>query len=280
MARVGSLEGSGCEPERSSQKRIFDFMPVITEENGFRYHETGEGDVLLLLHGLFGALSNFKEVIAHFSKKMKVCIPLLPLYNLTPEETTVEGLVNHVARFIEHKKYSSLILLGNSLGGHIALMYAMQRPETVKSIVLTGSSGLFENALGDSYPKKSDYEYVRQKTEYTFYDPAVATKELVDEVYDLVNSREKALRILYLAKSALRNNLKEHLLKIRVPVMLIWGKEDKITPPFVADEFHRLLPQSELKFIEKCGHAAMMERSEEFNLILEQFLDNLSENKT
>lgn len=251
-------------------------MLAITEENGFRYHETGNGDVLLLLHGLFGALSNFKEVIEHFSKKMRVCIPLLPLYSLSPEETTVEGLVNYTKQFIEHKKYQSVILLGNSLGGHIALMYTMLHPEKVKSIVLTGSSGLFENALGYSYPKKSDYDFVRQKTEYTFYDPTVATKELVDEVYDIVNSREKALRILYLAKSALRNNLKEHLFKIHVPVMLVWGTDDKITPPFVAEEFHQLLPKSELKFIGKCGHAAMMERATEFNLILEQFLDNLA----
>lgn len=252
----------------------------IKEENGFRYHEQGKGEVLLLLHGLFGALSNFKEVIGHFSKRMQVCIPLLPLYSLPTDDTTVEGLVQYLERFIEHKKYSKVILLGNSLGGHIALMYTMQHPEKVQAIILTGSSGLFENALGDSYPKKSDYDFVKQKTEYTFYDPAVATKELVDEVFEIVNNREKALRILYLAKSALRNNLSGHLEKITVPVMLIWGADDKITPPFVGEEFLKLLPNAKLKMIEKCGHAAMMERSKEFNLILEQFLDNLSKNKS
>lgn len=252
-------------------------MPVIKEENGFRYHESGTGETLLLLHGLFGALSNFREVIEHFSKKTKVCIPLLPLYELPAEETSVEGLVHYIARFIEYKKFNSLLLLGNSLGGHIALMYTLGHPEKVKSIILTGSSGLFENSLGDSYPKKSDYEFVKQKTEYTFYDPAVATKELVDEVYEIVNNREKALRILYLAKSALRNNLREHLFKINVPVMLIWGKEDRITPPFVAEEFQKLLPHAGLQWIERCGHAAMMERAKEFNLLLEQFLDTLSE---
>ena len=221
----------------------------IREEEGFRYHESGKGDVLLLLHGLFGALSNFKEVIDFFSKKMKVCIPLLPLYSLPPEQTSVEGLVAHVRDFINFKKYKSLTLLGNSLGGHIALLYTLNHPVNVRAIALTGSSGLFENTLGDSYPKKSDYDFVKQKTEYTFYDPAIATKELVDEVYEIVNNREKALRILYLAKSALRNNLREHLRNINVPVMLIWGNDDKITPPFVAEEFHEMLPQSELKLI-------------------------------
>ncbi len=253
---------------------------VIKEEKGFRYLETGKGDVLLLLHGLFGALSNFKEVIDFFSKKMKVCIPLLPLYTLPAEQTTVEGLVNYIRDFINHKKYKSLILLGNSLGGHIALMYTMQHPKKVRSIVLTGSSGLFENSLGDSYPRKSDYAFVKQKTEYTFYDPAIATKELVDEVYEIVNNRDKALRILYLAKSALRNNLREHLQKINVPVMLIWGKDDRITPAFVAEEFNELLPRSELRLIDQCGHAAMMEKSDEFNLILERFLNTLSQSKS
>jgi len=252
----------------------------IKEEKGFRYFESGRGDVLLLLHGLFGALSNFREVIDFFSKKMNVCIPLLPLYNLPVEKTTVEGLVDHVSEFIKFKKYKSLTLLGNSLGGHIALLYTLNHPKKVRSIVLTGSSGLFENSLGDSYPRKSDYDFVRQKAAYTFYDPSIATKELVDEVYEIVNNRDKALRILYLAKSALRNNLREHLSRINVPVLLIWGKNDKITPPFVAKEFRELLPAAELKFIDKCGHAAMMERAKEFNLILEQFLNTLFHNKS
>ena len=251
----------------------------IKEEKGFRYFESGTGEVLLLLHGLFGALSNFKDVIDYFSKKMKVCIPLLPLYTLPAEQTTVEGLVQHVTDFITFKKFGPMVLLGNSLGGHIALLYTLNNLHHVRSIVLTGSSGLFENSLGGSYPRKSDYDFVRQKTAFTFYDPSVATKELVDEVYEIVNNREKALRILYLAKSALRNNLKERLSKINVPVMLIWGKDDKITPPFVAEEFDELLPQSELKFIDKCGHAAMMERSSEFNLILDRFLSSLSKIK-
>ncbi len=254
-------------------------MLNIQEEIGFKYVETGNGDVLLLLHGLFGALSNFKEVIDQFSKKMKVCIPLLPLYTLPAEETTVEGLLEYIREFIEYKKFDSIILLGNSLGGHIALLYALRYPQKVRSIVLTGSSGLFENSLGDSYPKKSDYDFVKQKIEYTFYDPQVATKELVDEVYDIINNREKALRILYLAKSALRNNLREQLYNIKKPVMLIWGKDDKITPPFVAEEFKQLLPDVELTYIDKCGHAAMMERSLEFNLILERFLNNLTKNQ-
>lgn len=248
---------------------------AIKEKDDFRYYEKGDGPVLLLLHGLFGALSNFQYVIDHFSARMKVSIPILPLYTLPVEQTTVMGLKDYIHRFIQYKEYKEVILLGNSLGGHIALLYALEYPDNIKAIVLTGSSGLFENSLGDSYPRKSDYDFVKDKTEYTFYDPKTATKELVDEVYEIVNNREKVLRIVSLAKSALRHNLREYLPRVNIPTLLVWGNNDNITPAFVGEEFHKLMPNSTLHFIDRCGHAAMMEKPEEFNRILDNFLQQI-----
>lgn len=245
---------------------------TITEERGFRYHEAGEGQVIVLLHGLFGALSNFADLIDEFSDKYRVCIPLLPLFDLPKDDTSVTGLLKYVTDFIEYKGYTDVILIGNSLGGHIALLYAMQHQSNIKAMVLTGSSGLFEDSLGSSYPRKSDYDYIKNKTAETFYNPEMATKELVDEVFDIVNTREKALSVLYLAKSALRHNLRENVREIKVPVLLIWGKADTITPPFVGEEFDRLLPDSELHILEHSGHAPMMEQPAEFNVLLSNFL--------
>ncbi|MDB5282895.1 MAG: Alpha/beta hydrolase [Bacteroidota bacterium] len=244
----------------------------VKHEQRFKYCEEGEGDPIVLLHGLFGALSNFTKLIQHFSPKYSVAIPLLPLYELETEQTTVTGMVDYIDEFIEHKGYNKVHLIGNSLGGHIAQLYMLRKPEKVKTMTLTGSSGLFENSLGDTYPRKGDYEYVKKKTEGTFYDPKFATKELADEVFEIVNNRAKAIRIVLMAKSALRHNLREEVAKMNLPVCLIWGRGDTITPPLVAEEYHKLLPDSELNIIEKCGHAAMMERPEEFNLILERFL--------
>jgi pimeloyl-ACP methyl ester carboxylesterase len=166
-------------------------------------------------------------------------------------------------------------LLGNSLGGHVALVHTLKNPERVKSLILTGSSGLFENGMGDSYPRRGDYEYIKNKTALTFYDPAVATKELVDEVYSITNNRLKVIKIIALAKSAIRNNLGEELNQINKPTLLIWGNNDTITPPFVGHEFNKLIPNSELHFIDKCGHAPMMEVPDEFNKILHGFLNKL-----
>ncbi|HIF15303.1 MAG TPA: alpha/beta hydrolase, partial [Bacteroidetes bacterium] len=127
-----------------------------------------------------------------------------------------------------------------------------------------------------TYPKRGNYSFIKEKTEYTFHDPNTATKELVDEVYEIVNSRDKAIRVIALSRSAMRNNLSKELHKIKVPVCLIWGNEDNITPAFVAKDFHELLPNSELNYIKECGHAAMMEKPHEFNVILKGFLNKLT----
>ena len=197
---------------------------------------------------------------------------MLPMFELDLLHSSVGGFAKYINKFIEKKGYTNYHLLGNSLGGHIALVHILKHPEKVRSLILTGSSGLYESGMGDSYPRRGDYEYIKKKTELTFYDPAMASKELVDEVYDIVNSRIKVIKIIALAKSAIRNNLGEELGQIKQPTLLVWGKQDTVTPPFVAEEFKKLIPNSELHFVDKCGHAPMMEQPEEFNRILETFL--------
>ena len=244
----------------------------IKQDGKFKFIEEGQGETLMLLHGLFGALSNFRSLIEHFKKTHKVVVPMLPLLELDLLHTSVGGLQKFVNRFIEHRNYNNIHLMGNSLGGHVGLVHVLKKPERVRSLILTGSSGLFENGMGDSYPKRGDEEYIRTKTQYTFYDPAMATDELVNEVFEITNNRMKVIKIIALAKSAIRNNLGEELNQIKIPTCLIWGKDDRITPPFVGEEFHKLIPNSELHFIDKCGHAPMMEVPEEFNRILDGFL--------
>jgi 2-hydroxy-6-oxonona-2,4-dienedioate hydrolase len=245
----------------------------IKKEGDFEYVEEGSGPVLMLLHGLFGALSNFHDVIEHFRKKYTIVIPLMPIYTLPIISTNVKNLAKHIEDFIEFKKYDQVILVGNSLGGHVGLIYTSQHLNKVKYLILTGSSGLYENAFGSSFPRKNDYNYIKERVGKTFYDPNVATKELVDEVFELVNDRGKALRSISLAKSAIRHNMANELPTMNVPVCLIWGRADTITPPEVAEEFHRELPDSDLFWLEKCGHAPMMELPQEFNTILDAWLD-------
>ena len=249
----------------------------IRQQDKFKYIEEGTGEPLVLLHGLFGALSNFRDLIEYFRQHYKVVVPMLPLLEMDILHTSVGGLAKYVHKFLEARDLNNVHLLGNSLGGHVGLVHTLKHPERIKSLILTGSSGLFENGMGDSYPKRGDKEYIRKKTALTFYDPAMATEELVDEVYSITNNRMKAIKIIALAKSAIRNNLGEELSQIKQPTLLVWGNNDTITPPFVAKEFNKLIPNSELHFIDHCGHAPMMEVPDEFNRILHKFLTKLNE---
>ena len=241
----------------------------LIKEGKFTYAEAGEGPAIIVLHGLMGALSNFGETYNYFSNKCyKVLIPELPLYSLPLLKTNVKNLAKFLQEFMEFKNLDNAILLGNSLGGHIGLYFTKHYPNKVSALVLTGSSGLYEKAMGDSFPKRGNYDYIEEKTKAVFYDPEIATKELVDDVFKIVNDRSAVIRTLSIAKSAIRHNMANDLPDMKQPTCLIWGKQDTVTPPEVANDFHKLLPNSDLFWIDKCGHAAMMERPEEFNKIL------------
>jgi len=242
-------------------------------QQGYEFVEEGQGPVLLLLHGLFGALSNWQDVVSEFATDHRVIIPLLPVYEMPLSQAGVPGLVAYVEDFVAAIGLPpSFTLLGNSLGGHVALVYALKNPARVNRIVLTGSSGLFENSMGASFPKRGNYAYVKERVGFTFYDPTLATQELVDEVFNVTNSNAKCLRMIAIARSAQRHNLSKELTKITVPVLLVWGLNDTITPPPVAHEFARLLPHAELRFLDHCCHAPMMERPVGFNTYLRRFL--------
>ena len=245
----------------------------LKKEKNYSYIEAGEGTPIIVLHGLMGGLSNFDSVIKNFSQKgYKVLIPELPIYSMSLLKTNVKSFAKYLHDFIEFKGYNEVILLGNSLGGHIGLYHTKLYPTKVKALIITGSSGLYESAMGGGYTKRSDYEVIKKKAQDVFYDPAVATKDIVDEVYETVNDRNKLIKTLAIAKSAIRHNMAKDLPNMNVPTCIIWGKNDTVTPPEVAIEFDSLLPDSELFWIDKCGHAAMMEHPDEFNQILDAWL--------
>ena len=252
-------------------------LDALKTDGPFRYLESGtDGPVLMLLHGLFGALSNFEGIVAGFGGSYNVVVPMLPIYELPLRKTGIGGLRDHVAAFVARRGYTGLNLLGNSLGGHIAQIYTLAEPERVNSLTLTGSSGLFESAMGTGFPKRGDRDYIRRKVGDVFYDPATATEALVDEVFDITTDREKALRVVMTAKSAVRHNLEDKLAGIAQPVLLVWGRQDEVTPPFVAEKFHELLPDSRLAWVDECGHAPMMEHPGRFNEILRGFLTEVA----
>lgn len=245
----------------------------LRQEGKFTYLEQGEGTPIVILHGLMGGLSNFDGVTEYFPKHgYKVVIPELPLYSMSLLKTSVQTFAKYLKEFVDFKGYDKVILLGNSLGGHIALLATKLYPEIVQGLVITGSSGLYENSMGESYPRRGDYEFIKKKAQDVFYDPEVATKEVVDEVYETVSDRNKLVKTLAIAKSAIRHNMAKDLPKMKTPTCIIWGKDDNVTPPEVAQDFQRLLPDADLYWVDKCGHAAMMEHPNIFNELLHNWL--------
>lgn len=227
---------------------------------------------VILLHGLFGSLSNWSTVINQFSINYNVFAPKLPLFSRTMRRNSLTQLVKYLENYIEENKIIKPILIGNSLGGHIAILYALKNPHKFEKLVLAGSSGLFENTLNASFVRVKDYDYIKSKVEEVFQTKEVITKELIDDVYSTANNPLKALSLIAIARDAKRQNLKEDLHKINQPVLLVWGKQDIVTPTEVAEEFYFHLPNAKLEFIDNCGHVPMMEQPKLFNQYLNQFL--------
>lgn len=251
--------------------------PVI-EKGKFQYLDLGprDGTPLVLLHGLFGTASNFDALIAHFKDRRRIVMPLFPIFEMSLRKLSLGGLLEYLNEFLAEMELGKKIhLLGNSLGGHLALLFAIDDDTRLTSMILTGSSGLYESSFGTGFPRREDYEYIRKKVSLTFYDPNIATKEMVDEVFGVVNDRSKAIRIVKTAKSAIRHNVESKLSEINVPTLLIWGKQDTITPPFVGEKFRQLIANSQLEVVDECGHAPMLEQPAFFNSKLESFLERI-----
>lgn len=226
---------------------------------------------MILLHGLFGGLSNWSRVVTHFEHNFDIRVPQLPLLEKHGGDT-VEHLIGFLESVVNAAKLRDIILVGNSIGGHVAIRYTHRNPDKVAKLILTGSSGLYENQQVGSYLKRGNYAYIRERVEATFYDPAIATDQLVTEVLKVTTNSYKCLCMIKAAKATQRDIVLWRLPEIHIPVLLIWGNNDHITPLAVARQFHDNLPNSKLIMLNECGHAPMMEKPDEFNEALEVFV--------
>lgn len=240
------------------------------------YLEAGPASASLpvvLLYGLLGAPSNWEATAeALAAAGYRVWIPLLPIYELPIRESNLHGLVTFLERFLDAMSYPHVVLVGNSLGGHLALLYALRHPKRVAALVLTGASGLYEVELGTSTLRRYDREYIRERAALTFYDPCHVTDELVDRVQATLQDRQKVIRLIRMARSAQQETVAARLHDLTMPVLLIWGRNDRITPPEIAETFWKLLPTATLHFVDQCGHAPMIEQPAQFNTLLLAFL--------
>lgn len=242
------------------------------KELKYKLTEKGSGDPVIMLHGMFGEISNWGPVIEELSHSFRAIALELPYLELEPRLCSIGVLTEFLANYIESNKLQNITLIGNSLGGHVALDYVINYRSGVNKLVLTGSSGLFERSYEDDIQIHPTKEYLTRKIGEVFYDKSHVTDELVEAAYQLLTSRMNKLKIIRMSKSAKRYNLAAQLPMIMCETLLIWGRNDIITPPQVARIFHSNIRNSKLVFINACGHAPMMEKPEEFNKHLMDFL--------
>ena len=251
----------------------------VKHDKGYKFVDTG-GDAIqipiVLLHGLFGNPVNWTNTVgALAARDYRVVVPHIPIDRMPMAEANISGLVRYVRDFVNALKLDSAILVGNSLGGQIALNYILQYPQSVVGLILSGSSGVYETEIGKTTFRRRDRAFIRAKAEKSFYDPIHVNDELIERIYDIANDRSRALRVLRVARSSITESVIDRLYAIGVPTALIWGTEDQITPPDVAITFQSSIPSAELHFIERCGHAPMMEHPDIFNELSLDFLQRV-----
>jgi pimeloyl-ACP methyl ester carboxylesterase len=242
----------------------------VSEEHGprFRWLERGEGEPVVLLHGLMGDVDHWDAALLDLDD---ICRPIalsLPIFDPALPETSLAALRAHVRGFLDALSLERAVVAGNSLGGHVALEMAVHHPDRVSGLILTASSGLVERSFTKGVPHRPTAAYIRAKMEETFYDPTLVTPEWVERIRQIVTTRPLAWRVLQFARSARRESIEERLPEVRVPTLLVWGKDDRITPPEVAERFHALIPESELVLLPNCGHAPMLEQPDAFNSVV------------
>ena len=132
---------------------------------------------------------------------------------------------------------SSAVLCGNSLGGQVALDFYLRHPERVERLVLSGSAGLFERNLSGGQHPRLCRNFIREQACGIFYDDAHVSEELVDDVYAMLSDRHYRRFLLKVAKATRDRYMLEELAKVKVPTLIVWGRDDAITPPFVAQQF-------------------------------------------
>jgi pimeloyl-ACP methyl ester carboxylesterase len=254
-----------CDPQwlRSGEKPVFE-----TIEPG------GTGEALLLLHGLFGALSNWEGVLPYFQK---FTTPIALKFELTKfhrSEVKVKALAAFTEYFIRERALAPVAICGNSMGGHVALRLALANPKLVKCLILAGTSGLYEHSV-DTLPIRPGEKFVREHMARVFFGDKFITEDAVKEIVEILKDRSKVLNLIHAARSAKKDNLQEVLKEIKAPTLLLWGEDDEVTTMEVAELFHKNIRNSKLISIKNCGHAPMIEHPEWFAEEVKKFLKAL-----
>ena len=243
-----------------------------------RYVELGQGELtVVFLHGLFGGPNNWRPIMEDLADEYRLLAPQFPIDHKSDRKPadcrTIHQLTDHVELFFEQVGLEKAVLCGNSLGGQVAIDFCLRDCRRIEQLVITGSAGLFERAISGGRHPRATREFIREKACEIFYDVRQVTDQIVDDVHAMLSDRPYVRFLIRLAKASRNCNMKEDLARLKLPTLIIWGENDMITPPFVAEEFREGISNAELVYIDRCGHAPPIEQPGEFSRILREFLE-------
>jgi 2-hydroxy-6-oxonona-2,4-dienedioate hydrolase len=240
------------------------------------YYEAGQGPVLILLHGLGSNagiwVNNIAPLAAHYHLYAPDQIgfgrsdkPLL--------DYKIQTFVEFLQGFMKSQNIKQAALVGNSLGGWIALDFAAQHPQLVSKLVLVDSAGLHfgQGPAVDLNP--SSLAEMRQLLELIFYKKQMVTDEFVHYAFANHLRNNDGYTIQRTLAGFAQDQFEESkLASIHVPTLIIWGRNDELIPLNKGEQFHQKIPGSKMAVIDQCGHVPELEKPEEFDRALMEFL--------
>ncbi len=238
--------------------------------------DLGQGEPVVFLHGLVGLNDHWEGVVRGVSDRFRCILLELPLLDLEDDDCSIHGATVLTIRFLEQYLGRPCVLVGNSFGGHVALRIALERPDLVRGLVLAGSSGLIEKSMVREVQIRPTRSWLEEKIGELFFDRSKMNPEDVDRAHRELSQRGHARAMVKLSRSARRNHLGEKIGHIKAPTLLIWGRQDVVTPPEAAEGFKSSIKDSRLVWFDRCGHAPMIECPELFARAMIEFGDELA----
>ncbi|MEZ6242217.1 MAG: alpha/beta hydrolase [Phycisphaerales bacterium] len=254
----------GAETQPKNVRRTVHLVGAEDERIDADVIECGSGRRVVFLHGLVGLNEHWEDVIRRVHTRFACTSVEIPLLELKGSTCSIQGVTDLTIQFLEEHVGEPAILVGNSFGGHVACRIAIKRPDLVRGLVLAGSSGMIERTFVRGAPVRPSREWLREKIGELFHDTSFMREADLDRAHAALSKRSGARAMLRLSKSARRDHMGDEVSAINRPVLLIWGRQDVVTPPSAAQGFLDLLPDARIHWIDECGHAPMIEAPDEF----------------
>jgi pimeloyl-ACP methyl ester carboxylesterase len=262
---------------------------ILIEKTKINYVEKGEGFPLLLVHGMGSAIV-WDSVIDDLSLHSRVLVIDLPGFGKSDKPEipyTVKYYVDTIYNFIKELKLDKVNIAGLSLGGLIVSDFAYTYPELIENLIIVSSAGLKSVAsfirfpvvynIVESFMKVFVFSLrksLRKYQEGSYYDKNNIPEWVFNKYFELMQYPKakkayfNALKIVMLKDE----NFPKRLSKITAKTLIIWGENDPTFSLEYAEEFHRLIKNSTLKILPKCGHTVTIEDSKGFCLVMKEFL--------